>query len=192
MTASIVTEQINGWPVLSFRTEDAPDGFLTRLRPLLDDVFTRRFDDDDWAHALGGWHAALTTDGTPTGPILAHAAVAGRVLETGGRTFATGYVEAVATRAEARGTGAGSAVMTVLTGRLDRTWEFGALATGSHGFYARLGWEPWTGPSYLRRGAELIRTAGDDSSIMVRRHGASVAVDLDAAIVCDERPGAVW
>lgn len=173
-------------------TDAVPDGFLERLRPMLDSVFTWRFDDDDWAHALGGRHAVVLG---PDGDIRAHAAVVERVVEVDGTPFRTGYVESVAADNTYRGAGYGAAVMREITAIIRRDFEFGALGTSIYDFYAQFGWERWSGPSFMRAaapGEPDVRTADYDTSVMVVRHGASAAVDLAAPIVCDWRPGAPW
>jgi hypothetical protein len=73
-----------------------------------------------------------------------------------------------------------------------RDFEMGALATGEHDFYARLGWEPWRGFTYVRRGDELRRSPEEDDAIMVLRFGSSADVDLTAAIACPARRGDDW
>ena len=78
-------------------------------------------------------------------------------------------------------------------GRLIRErFELGALGTGRHAFYARLGWETWHGPSFVRAGDGLEPTPDDDGSIMVLRTPSTPRLDLDAEIACDWRPGDVW
>ena len=72
------------------------------------------------------------------------------------------------------------------------TYQLGALSTGEHRFYERIGWERWQGPTLVRAGGELIRTPDEDDGIMVMRFGSSTGVDLSAPIVCDVRPGEVW
>jgi len=166
---------------------------LADLRRLLLDAFAGdpegAFDEDDWEHSVGGWRAVLVADDGP----VATAAVVPRLLQAGGRPYRTGYVEAVATQADQRGHGHGTVVMGEV-GRIVRgRFELGALGTGAHGFYERLGWERWRGPSYVRRaGDRLERTPGDDEGIMVLRFGASASLDLTTAIVCDERRGDDW
>ncbi len=54
-----------------FRTVEAPADRLRRIRRLLDDAFRGEISDDDWAHALGGWHAILDE----SGELLAHGGV---------------------------------------------------------------------------------------------------------------------
>jgi hypothetical protein len=68
------------------------------------------------------------------------------------------------------------------------TW----LSTSRQSFYARLGWERWRGPSYVRHGEQLIRTADEDAGLMVLRAGASAGPALTASITCDARRGDDW
>ncbi len=55
--------------------------------------------------------------------------------------------------------GLGTQVMEVIDAMLDERYELGALGTGSHAFYARLGWVVWRGPSWIASatGAWLAR-----------------------------------
>jgi hypothetical protein len=62
----------------------------------------------------------------------------------------------------------------------------------SHGVYERLGWERWRGPTYVRRGADLVRTEDEDDGVMVLRFGPSAGLDLTAPIACTERGGDDW
>ena len=71
---------------------------LVEIRRLLVRAFTGGFSDDDWEHALGGWHVVATDDGV----VAAHAAVVRRVLEVGEQALGVGYVEGVATAPERR------------------------------------------------------------------------------------------
>ena len=146
------------------------------------------FADDDWAHALGGQHFVLDEDGE----ILSHASVVERVLEIGGRPLRTGYVEAVATDPGAQGRGHGSAVMAAATEHIRATQELGALGTGRHAFYERLGWETWRGHASVRTPDGERRTPDDEGYILVLRTPDSPAFDLDDPISCDWRPGDVW
>ena len=47
-------------------------------------------------------------------------------------------------------------------------YELGALSTGVPGFYLRLGWEAWLGPTFVARGRPQ-RTEDDDGSIFILR-----------------------
>ena len=119
---------------------------LRRIRALLDAAFgtgDEQFQDEDWRHALDGMHFVLEVDGA----LVSHASVVERRLEIGGRPFRTGYVEAVATQPDRQGEGFGTTVMRDATAYVRETFELGALGTGEQGFYERLGWTTWAGPS---------------------------------------------
>lgn len=161
---------------------------LAELRRLLDAAFAGGFSDDDWEHALGGSHV-LALDGEV---IVAHAAVVARELHVAGRPFPVGYVEGVATARTRAREGLGSAVMVEATALVRRDFAMGALSTAVHGFYERIGWERWRGPTFVRAGSELFRTEDEDDGVMVLRIGPSAGVDLGAAIVCEARPGDDW
>jgi aminoglycoside 2'-N-acetyltransferase I len=154
----------------------------------MDAAFAGRFDETDWAHALGGHHVFVTEGDA----VVAHAAVVRRELHVGERPIGAGYVEAVATAPARKGTGFGSVAMAAADGVLREHHELGALSTGSPGFYERLGWERWRGPTFVRRGADLVRTPEEDAGIMVLRFGPSAGVDLAASISCEARAGDDW
>ena len=82
--------------------------------------------------------------------------------------------------------------METLNPLIQERWEFGALATGSHGFYERLGWERWRGPSYVITEHGTERSAEEDDGLMVLRFGPSADVELTSSITCYDRPGDAW
>ncbi len=161
---------------------------LAEVRALLDAAFEGDFPDEDWDHTVGGWHVVVADGGT----VVAHAAVVTRSIEVDGRPFHTGYVEGVATAAGRQGQGLGSLAMAEVAVVLRRGFEMGALSTGRHHFYARLGWERWQGPTYVRHSSEAVRTEEEDDGVMVLRFGPSAGVDLTAPISCLARPGDDW
>ena len=173
-------------------TEELTARQIDAIRQLLVRAFgpdeEERFTDDDWQHAIGGTHFVIDIDRDP----VAHASVVERELHIDGRPLRTGYVEAVATAPGRQGTGLGSTVMRDVGSYIRERFELGALATGSHRFYKRLGWETWRGPSFVRTAEGTRRTPGDDGYILVLRTPASPAIDLGAPISCDLRPGDVW
>jgi aminoglycoside 2'-N-acetyltransferase I len=71
-------------------------------------------------------------------------------------------------------------------------FELGALGTGRHRFYERLGWLIWTGPSSVRTPDGPRRTPEDDGSILVLPTPSTPALDVTTPISCDWRPGDVW
>ena len=165
---------------------------LDAIRGLMDEAFgsgEEAFGDDDWAHALGGLHVVLDVGGR----IAAHAAVVERELRVGGRSLRTGYVEAVATAPDLQGTGLGTAVMGPVAIHIRDRYELGALGTGSHTFYERLGWRTWRGPSSVRLPDGRERpTPDEDGFIMVLLTRTTADLDLALPISCDWRPGDVW
>lgn len=177
------------------RIEWLPPGRMTAamsesLRRLATAAYGDAFTDEDLAHALGGDHVVVRDD---DGRWLAHGALVPRKLLVGDRDLDAGYVEAVATLPGNQGEGLGTAIMEALGELIAERYDIGALSTGEHEFYERLGWEPWQGPSYVI-GADGVwrRSADEDDGIMVLRTGASRDIDPTAAIACHDRPGDAW
>lgn len=173
--------------VRAFTTSEATRSLLRNIRRLLDDAF-EDFDDDDWANTLGGWHVVVLDGDAP----VSHAAVVPRTLEVADRAFRTGYVEGVATSTDRQGAGLGSRAMARLNPIVRQDFELGALSTGRHRFYERLGWQRWRGPTFVRSGAEVVRSVDEDDGVMVLRFGPSAHVDLTAPITCEARRGDDW
>jgi aminoglycoside 2'-N-acetyltransferase I len=71
-------------------------------------------------------------------------------------------------------------------------FELGALATGRHAFYERLGWRTWRGPSSVRTPHGELPTPDEDGYLMVLKTARTPAIDLTQSISCDWRPGDVW
>jgi aminoglycoside 2'-N-acetyltransferase I len=147
-----------------------------------------RFTEEDWDHAIGGLHFVLDDDGV----IVTHASVVERELQIDGRPLRTGYVEAVATAPDREGAGLGSLVMADVTAYIRETFELGALGTGRHHFYERLGWQTWTGPAFVREAGGPRRTLDEEGYILVLATPSSPPFDLADPISCDWRPGDVW
>lgn len=159
------------------------------LRRLFDAAYDGEFTDDDFDHALGGWHAIAGDLAAP----VAHAAVVARSLVIDTRELRAGFVEAVATLPAHQRTGLGSRVMAAIGDVIRERFELGALSTGEHAFYERLGWERWRGPSYVRAAdGTMTRSADEDGGIMILRCAPSRDVDVTAPIACDERAGDSW
>jgi aminoglycoside 2'-N-acetyltransferase I len=147
-----------------------------------------RFEDVDWDHALGGTHFVLEADGE----IVSHAAVVDRELQLDGKPVRTGYVEAVGTAVDRQGAGLGSMVIADVTTYIRERFELGALGTGRHHFYERLGWLTWKGPAFVRTAEGPRRTPDEEGYILVLRTPSSPPFDLAASISCEWRPGDVW
>jgi aminoglycoside 2'-N-acetyltransferase I len=173
-------------------TEELTAAEVGAIRAMLVEAFAadedEAFTEDDWLHAVGGRHFVLDRDGE----IVAHAAVVERGIHVGGRPFRTGYVEAVATAPGLQRTGYGTQVMGAVGTYIQSRFELGALGTGVHRFYERLGWRTWLGSSSVRTVDGERRTADEDGYIMVLTTASMADLDLTAPISCDWRPGDVW
>lgn len=145
------------------------------------------FTEDDWEHALGGTHVVAEINDR----IVAHASVVPRELRVAGRPLATGYVEAVAVEPGRQGSGLGTAVMREAAA-IVAGYELGALGTGEHHFYERLGWRTWRGPSSVRTESGERATPDEDGYIMVLATPTTPALDFDAPISCEWRSGDAW
>ena len=167
-------------------------GEVAVIRELLDAAFweeeDERFTEEDWEHSIGGLHVVLDLDGV----IVSHASVVERELHVAGHPLRAGYVEAVATAPGHQGRGYGTRVMQVIGTAIVAGYELGALGTGEIGFYERLGWRVWRGPTSVRTAAGERRTPDEDGGIMVLLTPATPPIELDAPISCEWRAGDVW
>lgn len=174
-------------PVAKRTGELTPDE-RTQLRAMLDEAYEGDFADTDWDNALGGTHLLLYE----AEQIVCHASVVPRQLVTGGRTFRTGFVEAVATRPSHERRGLGTEIMQAATAVVREHYELGSLCTGSQAFYERTGWERWQGETFVRKDDAWLRTPEEDDAVMILRTDASRDIDVHAGISCEWRPGDVW
>jgi aminoglycoside 2'-N-acetyltransferase I len=164
---------------------------LLQMRDLLWAAFPsgeEGFTEDDWQHGLGGWHFFVEEHGR----IASHASVVRRELHVDGEPLETGYVESVGTHPDQRRRGLGTAVMQAASDHIRASYELGALGTGEHRFYERLGWETWQGRAYVRTRDGRERTPDEEGFIMVLRTPTTPALDLGTSISCECRPGDVW
>ena len=174
------------------RTDELTPAEIDAIRALMTVAFGQdeeeRFTEDDWQHAIGGTHFVLDIDGV----VVTHASVVEREIHVAEHRLRTGYVEAVATAPEREGAGFGTLVMTDATAFIRDRFDFGMLGTGRHSFYERLGWVVWAGQAFVRSPDGLQRTPEDEGDLLALRTPTTPALDDDAAISCDWRPGDVW
>lgn len=174
--------------VRELATAELTEAQLSSVRALMAAAFDD-FTEDDMAHGLGGRHFLLESEKR----VVAHASVVERVLELDGRRLRAGYVESVAVEPALQRTGLGTAVMRAATAYVRERLELGALGTGEQPFYEALGWERWTGRSFVRERDGTIRhTVDEDPWIMVLRTGPSAVAPLTGTLTCEWRPGDVW
>jgi aminoglycoside 2'-N-acetyltransferase I len=165
---------------------------VSTIRALLWAAFGDKPDEamteSDWQHALDGTHFLLELDGE----IVAYASIAERTIEVDSRPLRTGYVEAVATAVAHQRQGLGSLLMTAVNTYIREAFELGALGTGRHHFYERLGWITWKGPAAVRTQQGLRRTPDEDGYVLVLFAPSSPKLDAAALISCDWRSGDAW
>jgi aminoglycoside 2'-N-acetyltransferase I len=168
-------------------SEDLSNGVRRDLRTMLWSAFDD-FSEDDWEHGLGGVHIVAFEEARPIG----HASVISRTLHVGDTVLAGGYLEAVAVDAEFRGHGIGADVVRAARKVIEDRFPMAALSTSQHGFYEKLGWERWLGPSYVVSGTAWRRTEDEDAGVMVLRPRESPVQELTQPIAVDERSGDAW
>lgn len=143
---------------------------------------------EDVDHAMGGVHWLAEADGR----IVGHASVVPRILEADGVPYRTGYVEAVAVEPGRQRSGVGTRLLTEAAAHIGERYELGALGTGEHAFYERLGWVRWQGPTFERTPTGDVRTPDEDDGVMILRVPGSPALTLRERLSCDWRPGDSW
>lgn len=168
-------------------TADLDDAARAAIRELMDGAFGT-VSDEAFDNAFGGLHALLWEGGT----LIGHASVVQRRLLHGGRALRTGYVEAVAVRADRRRQGHGGVLMAALEEVIQRAYQVGALGASPDGarLYAARGWLCWPGPSAALTPDGIRPTPDKDGHIYVLP--VSVALNPAEPLVCDWRPGALW
>ena len=177
-------------PAAELRVAHTADlGAATRhaARALLDDVFDDMAD-EDWDHALGGMHALLWEGAE----LIGHASVVQRQLLYGGRAWRTGYVEAVAVRADRRRGGRGGTLMDAMERIIRGAYDLGALGSTHAGapFYAARGWLRWLGPCSALTPEGITRMPGEEGSIYALP--VTVPLDVSRELTCDWREGDAW
>ncbi|MFE6846145.1 GNAT family N-acetyltransferase [Streptomyces sp. NPDC057686] len=175
--------------VLLKHTSQLGSGELRELRELLDRAFRGDFGDEDFEHALGGMHVLVREDGE----LVAHGSVVQRRVLHGGRALRTGYVEAVAVRADRRRRGLGGQVMAGLEGVIERAYVLGALSASDDGarLYAGRGWAVWGGQIGALSPAGPVRLPDEEGSTYVWLPPGGVLDDLAGRLDFDWRDGDV-
>jgi aminoglycoside 2'-N-acetyltransferase I len=178
--------------VLVAATEDLDPELFDRITTVCERAFDEPFA-RVWDRVGPGIHVVAEVDGR----VVAHAMVVDRRLYLGHETdlaLDAGYVENVATDPAVQGRGHGALVMREINRIVGDEYVLGALATGSHGFYEKLGWETWRGPTYVRMAdGQRVRSADEDGAVMVLRTPRTPSdVDVRGSIAVDWRPDEPW
>ncbi|WP_405528838.1 GNAT family N-acetyltransferase [Streptomyces avidinii] len=163
---------------------------LREVRALLDEAFEGDFGEEDFEHALGGMHVLVRDAG---GALVAHGSVVQRRVVHGGRALRTGYVEAVAVRADARRRGLGGQVMAELERIVARAYVLGALSASQDGarLYLGRGWAVWPGRVGALSPDGPVRLPEEEGSTYVWVPPGGILLDPAGRLDFDWRDGDV-
>lgn len=159
------------------------------------DLCTRAFE-EEFTDLMATFTASVHVLGWLDGQLISHALWVTRWLQVGdGPLLRTAYVEAVATDPNYQNRGYASAVMRRIAVEIaadDVGFELAALSPFSIEWYARLGWEQWTGPLSIRTATGLVRTPEEDGQVMILRLPRTPLLDQTAPLSAEWRQGELW
>jgi aminoglycoside 2'-N-acetyltransferase I len=151
---------------------------------------TRAFE-ENYSPLLAPLHGAVHVLGRLGPKLVTHALWVTRWLQAGTKPIMrTAYVEAVATEQAYRRRGFATAVMKRLAQEI-RAYDLGGLSPFSVAYYARLGWELWRGPLFIRTDDGLLPTL-EAEDVMILRLPNTPDLDLDAPLSAEWREGELW
>ena len=128
--------------------------------------------------------------GMQGGQLVSHLMWVTRWLEPHGHTLLkTAYVEMVATAPHAQRQGYASALLEYFV-PLVSEYDLAALCPARDGLYRRLGWRYWRGPLSVRKDGQVVPTPQE--RVMIMPLPLTPAIDLDAPLSVEWRPGEVW
>ncbi len=178
--------------IATAQTDELDPSRIAELTSLCASAFGEPFA-EIWERVGPGLHVM----GELEGRLVAHAMIVDRRLYVGHEAdlaIDVGYIEHVSTLPEVQGGGHGTATMRRVGEIIGEEYALGALATSHNGFYRRLGWESWTGPTSIRMpDGERVRSPSRDADIMILRTPRTPpGLVLDAAVAVDWRTGDSW
>jgi aminoglycoside 2'-N-acetyltransferase I len=146
--------------------------------------------EEDFAPLMARWIGSTHVLGRCSGRLVSHALWVTRWLQVGSSVLLrTAFVEAVATHRVFRGRGYASQAMLRVANEI-ADFQLAALSAFDSAWYARLGWERWRGPLFVRSDARLVPTP--DENVMIRRLPRTPPLDLDAPLSAEWRDGEPW
>ena len=147
--------------------------------------------DEDLSDTLEQLTPAVHVLGWLDSVLVAHALWVTRWLQAGDAPLLkTAYVEAVATKASERRRGFASQLLARLARELGE-YDLAALSPSDAAFYAKLGWEAWRGPLFIRKDAGLAATP-DDSVMILRLARTPVGLNVTEPLSAEWREGELW
>lgn len=176
----------------ALQCETRPRASLSRAEQQAINALCARAYEADLSRHLEGWPEAVHVLGYLEGQLVSHALWVTRYLQAGaGPLWRAAYVEAVATEPAHQGRGWASAVLRHLADGLPAEYDLAALSPSEPAFYARLGWELWQGPLFVRT-ARGMQASPADEQVMILRRPRTLALDLTAPLSVEWRPGEPW
>jgi aminoglycoside 2'-N-acetyltransferase I len=167
-------------------SQSIPQSTLLEICELCSEAY-----DEDFTGAFKALGPGVHVVGRCEGRIVSHAMWVTRALQPSSRApLRTAYVEAVATRPPFQRRGFASQILLHLA-RMIRSYELGALSPADDVFYARLGWELWRGPLFIRTDAGLDPTPRD-SVMILRLESTPADLDVSEPLSAEWRPGELW
>lgn len=178
--------------IRTFQTDELDPDRFAEIDRVCSVAFERPFG-PIWERVGPGLHVVGELDGR----FVSHAMIVDRRIYFGHEAdiaLDAAYVENVAALPEVHGRGYGTAVMQEIGRVIQLEYELGALATGSHHFYERLGWVVWQGPTSVRMpDGERVRSARSDGHVLVLRTPRTPAeLHVDTPISIDWRSEEPW
>mgnify|MGYP001766764257 CR=1 FL=1 len=151
---------------------------------------TRAYE-EDFGSMFDDFPGSVHILGYADGILVSHAMWITRALQAGnGPVMRTAYIEAVATDKAFRNRGFASQIMR-RTAEEIKDFDLGALSPFSEEYYARLGWEKWKGPLFIRTEKGLVRSA-EDEEVMILRLPGTPELDLNDTLSAEWRRGELW
>ncbi|MFC8671086.1 GNAT family N-acetyltransferase [Streptomyces griseorubiginosus] len=169
-------------------TEKLDEKELKELKGMLESVFGKeRYTQESWEHCLGGIHYLLRYGDK----LVAHGALVPRYLRQGDMELRGVYGESMATLSDWRNLGFGTAIVALATAEIRRNYDIGVFAGSRYGFYRRLGWDKWRGPTFVETARGIELKGPDRGAVMFWLPDHSI-VDPDADLTTISRSGDDW
>lgn len=147
--------------------------------------------EEDYESILESLKGSTHLLGFYDGKLVSHALWVTRWLQVGnGQVLRTAYVEGVATKQDFRARGFATMMMKRMVGEI-KDFDLAALSPFSVAYYARLGWELWHGPLYIRTEAGVERTPRN-GDVMILRLPKTPELDLKVPLSAEWREGDLW
>lgn len=147
--------------------------------------------EEDLGPLFETFQGAVHLLGWSAGRLVSHALWVTRFLQAGsGPLLRTAYVEAVATDPDQQRRGYAAIIMRRLVEEI-QDYDLGALSPFSVEYYARLGWELWRGPLFIRQ-EDVLLPSPEDEEVMIYRLPLTPRLDLHDSLSAEWREGELW